>query len=112
MPDDAKSAIGAFGGRVGQFIFCSTIDVYTKPANHYPITEGEERKPSDSFPYAANKAACENILIEAHRHGDFPLTIIRPACTYMANDLFPSTLCLSPNLDWLVVAAPICPDKV
>jgi len=82
VPDDAKSAISAFRGRAGQYIFCSTIDVYTKPANRYPITEDEGRHPSGSFPYAANKAACENILMEAHRRGDFPLTIVRPACTY------------------------------
>ncbi|MDH5689600.1 MAG: NAD-dependent epimerase/dehydratase family protein [Candidatus Bathyarchaeota archaeon] len=82
LPEEAESAIRAFQGRVRQYIFCSTVDVYTKPAEHYPIREDEERHPSSTFPYALNKAACENILLEAHQRGDFPLTIIRPAYTY------------------------------
>jgi nucleoside-diphosphate-sugar epimerase len=82
LPEDVQSAIRAFRGRVGQYIFCSTVDVYTKPAQHYPIREDAEQEPSPSFPYALNKAGCENILLEAHRRGDFPLTIIRPAQTY------------------------------
>jgi len=81
-PEDAQSVVRAFQGRVGQVIFCSTVDVYTKPAENYPITEQAERQPSPSFPYAFNKALCENILLEAHQRGDFPLTIIRPAQTY------------------------------
>jgi nucleoside-diphosphate-sugar epimerase len=44
--------------------------------------EDAERKPSVVFPYALNKAACENTLLEAHERGDFALTIIRPAKTY------------------------------
>jgi len=82
LPKDAESAVRAFRGRVGQFLLCSTVDVYTKPASHYPITEDEDRQPSPSFPYASNKAACESILLAAHQRGDFPLTIIRPAQTY------------------------------
>jgi nucleoside-diphosphate-sugar epimerase len=82
LPEEAKSSIRAFRGRVRQYIFCSTMDVYTKPAKRYPIKEDEERQPSSSFPYAVNKAACENVLLEAHGRGDFPLTIIRPAYTY------------------------------
>jgi nucleoside-diphosphate-sugar epimerase len=82
-PEEAESAIRAFKGRVGQYIFCSTVDVYTKPANCYPIREQEERQPSPTFPYAFNKAACENIFLSAHQRGDFaPITIIRPAHTY------------------------------
>lgn len=81
-PEDIESAVRSFGGRVGQFIFCSTVDVYTKPAERYPVTEDAERKPSSAFPYAFNKAVCENILLEAHDRGDFALTIIRPAQTY------------------------------
>ena len=31
IPEETESAVRAFRGRTGQFIFCSTIDVYTKP---------------------------------------------------------------------------------
>ena len=82
VPTDIESAIRAFRGNIGQFIFCSTVDVYTKPAQHYPIREDAAREPMPSFPYAYNKAKCERLLEEAHERGDFPVTIIRPAHTY------------------------------
>ena len=82
VPDDIESAIRAFRGSIGQFIFCSTVDVYTKPARSYPIREDAERHPMPSFPYAYNKAKCERLLEVAHGCGDFPVTIIRPAHTY------------------------------
>jgi nucleoside-diphosphate-sugar epimerase len=81
-PEEAESAIRAFSGRVGQFIFCSTVDVYTKPAARYPVTEDAERQPARSFAYAFYKAACERILERSHERGDFPVTILRPAHTY------------------------------
>ena len=81
-PADIESAIRAFRGNIGQFICCSTVDVYTKPARRYPIREDAERQPMPSFPYAYNKAKCERLLEEAHARGDFPVTIIRPAHTY------------------------------
>jgi nucleoside-diphosphate-sugar epimerase len=34
LPEEAESAIRAFRGRIGQYILCSTVDVYTKPARH------------------------------------------------------------------------------
>lgn len=82
LPEEAESAIRAFRRSIGHYIFCSTVDVYTKPAKDYPIREDAEREPSKSFPYAFNKALCENVLTEAHERGDFPVTFIRPACTY------------------------------
>jgi nucleoside-diphosphate-sugar epimerase len=81
-PEDTESAICAFRGRIAQYIFCSTVDVYTKPAAHYPVREDAERKPSPSFPYAFDKALCEQVLMEAHERGDFAVTIVRPAWTY------------------------------
>lgn len=81
-PQDVESTIRSFAGRIGQYVFCSTVDVYTRPAERYPITEDAERRPSPDFPYALNKAVCENILLEAYERGDFVLTIIRPAKTY------------------------------
>lgn len=82
VPEEVESDVRAFQGRTKQFIFCSTIDVYTKPAKRYPIREDEERQPVESFPYAYDKAKCERILEQAHERGDFLVTIIRPAHTY------------------------------
>lgn len=81
-PEDVRSLIRAFKGRTAQVIFCSTVDVYTKPARTYPIVEGAERSPSPAFPYAYKKAVCERLLEEAHDRGDFAVTLIRPAQTY------------------------------
>ena len=81
-PEDVHSLIRAFAGRTEHLIFCSTVDVYTKPAATYPIVEDAERKPSSAFRYAYNKAICERALEAAHDRGDFALTIIRPAQTY------------------------------
>jgi nucleoside-diphosphate-sugar epimerase len=84
-PAEAESDLRAFRGRVGQFIFCSTVDVYTKPALLYPLREDAERSPNPAFEYTYHKALCERIFERAGEKG-FPFTFIRPAATY--NDTF------------------------
>jgi nucleoside-diphosphate-sugar epimerase len=81
-PDDAKSVVETFQGKVGQYIFCSTVDVYTKPASRYPITENAPRQPSKEFMYAYDKAQCEEIFSSAYKQNGFPVTTLRPAYTY------------------------------
>lgn len=81
-PEEASCAVRTFRRRVGQYIFCSTVDVYTKPARRYPIREDAERRPSSEFRYAFDKAACEELFFEAHGRGDLPVTVLRPAQTY------------------------------
>ena len=66
LPEEAESALRTFTGRTGQYIFCSTVDVYTKPAASYPITEDAEKSPSTKFMYGYNKARCEELLFAAH----------------------------------------------
>ncbi len=82
LPEEAESAIRAFRGRTAQYIFCSTVDVYTKPAAVYPITEDTEKQPSMKFMYGYNKARCEELLFAAHERGDLVVTSIRPGHTY------------------------------
>jgi nucleoside-diphosphate-sugar epimerase len=79
-PEDAASLVRAFAGRAGQVVFCSTVDVYAKPAGRYPITEDEARVPLTE--YGRKKAACEDLLLEAGRQGAFATTVLRPAHTY------------------------------
>jgi len=79
-PDEARSLIRAFKGRVGQLIFCSTVEVYTKPAVRFPIREEDGRE--SICEYGQNKAICEDLLMEAHWEDYFPVTIFRPAYTY------------------------------
>jgi nucleoside-diphosphate-sugar epimerase len=92
--EEAESAVRAFGGRTDHYIFCSTVDVYVKPADRYPITESAGR--GGAYPYAANKTRCEKVLNEAHDRGDLPVTVIRPAHTYADEGLIIFALGNSP----------------
>jgi nucleoside-diphosphate-sugar epimerase len=80
-PEDAHSSLRAFAGRIGQFILCSTVDVYSKPPLHYPIVDTTPRGPAP-WDYAQHKAEIEEILEAGSAQGNFPLTILRPAHTY------------------------------
>ncbi len=79
-PEDGESIIRVFRGRIGQLIFCSTVDVYQKPATRLPYTEAEPYGGLNT--YGRNKVVIEKALLDAHARGDFPVTIIRPAYTY------------------------------
>lgn len=81
-PAEAEGAVAALRERVAQYVFCSTVDVYTKPAPTYPIREDAPRVPSPAFPYAFKKRQCEAIVEAAGAAGAFATTIIRPAYTY------------------------------
>ena len=80
LPEEAESDVRAFKGRTGQFIFTSTVDVYTKPATRYPYTESEPL--SGVSLYGKKKVVCESVFSAAHAREDLPVTIIRPAYTY------------------------------
>jgi len=79
-PEDGESVIRSFRGKTGQLIFCSTVDVYSKPATHYPYRESEGYGGLNE--YSRNKVIIEKMMLEAQQKGAFPLTIIRPAYTY------------------------------
>ncbi len=79
-PEEASTAVEAFSGRCGQYVFTSTIDVYAKPAHRYPYREDEPY--GGIGRYASDKVACERVFFAAHLEHDFPLTVIRPAATY------------------------------
>jgi len=68
------------GGRTRLYAFCSTVDVYQKPAPCYPITEDSPLQGISAYGIA--KAACEVALVGAHARGDLAVTTLRPACTY------------------------------
>ena len=79
-PQDAESSIRAFKGRIGHYIFCSTVCVYGGAANSYPIRESDTRLHISG--YGANKAKCEDLFMAAGAQGDFPITTMRPSQTY------------------------------
>lgn len=86
---EAELAIGVFRGTIPQYVFCSTVNVYTKAVDSYPITEDTPREPLASFAYAYNKALAELSFQEAADTGAFALTIIRPAATYLNSAVAP-----------------------
>ena len=49
VPEDAESVIRAFKGRIGHFIFCSTVCAYGGPSTHYPIREDEPLSPVSNY---------------------------------------------------------------
>ncbi len=76
----AEWAVDAFAGEVDQYIFTSTIDVYSRPLDTNPVTEDAPREPATSE-YGENKAAAEDVFVEADGEA-FASTIIRPWSTY------------------------------
>jgi len=79
-PDDSASAVRAFSGKVGQFIHCSTVCVYSGPVTQIPTTETE---PFHSIGgYGKAKIECEDLLMAAHADGKLPVTIMRPSHSY------------------------------
>ncbi len=79
-PADAGALARACRGQVGQLIFCSTTNVYPKPADAYPVRE--EHRLGAQFASGQNKIECERLCREAQADGGFALTVIRPGHTY------------------------------
>ena len=82
-PEHVAADLALFRGRVGQFVFISSASAYQKPPQRLPITE-ETPLDNPFWQYSRNKAACEALLLAAHRDEGFPATIVRPSHTYDA----------------------------
>ncbi|GAA5187461.1 hypothetical protein GCM10023322_35870 [Rugosimonospora acidiphila] len=105
-PDDVRAALLAFGGAAPHYIMCSTVDVYSKPARYLPVDERHEREPTPAFRYGYDKARCEELLLAAHARGDLPLTLIRPAATYL-DTAVPSIGSFDLAVERLMAGAPV-----
>ena len=79
-PADAAALRQACRGQAAQVIFCSTTNVYPKPADNYPVRE--DHRLGASFKNGIDKAACEAIHGEAEAAGEYRLTVIRPGQIY------------------------------
>ncbi|WIE56138.1 SDR family oxidoreductase [Curtobacterium sp. MCBD17_003] len=80
-PDQVRQDIEVFAGRTRQYVFISSASAYQTPATHLPITESTPLK-NPYWEYSRNKIACEELLLQAYRDDDFPMTIVRPSHTY------------------------------
>ena len=88
VPDHVLADIEIFSGITNQYIFISSASAYEKPISKLPITE-ETPLINRFWQYSRDKAACEKILMEAHKTQNFPVTIVRPSHTY-DNTLIPN----------------------
>ena len=79
-PDQAESAVRAFTGRCGHFIFCSTVCTYGNTQTVIPTLETTPQTPHST--YGRDKVACEEIFLRAHASGVMPVTIFRPSHTF------------------------------
>lgn len=79
-PADAVSLASALKGRTAQLVFCSTTNVYPKPADHYPVRE--DHRVGAAFKNGVDKAACEVVHRKAEADGHYRVTVIRPGHAY------------------------------
>ncbi|WP_182064257.1 NAD-dependent epimerase/dehydratase family protein [Curtobacterium sp. ME12] len=80
-PDQVQADVDFFAGRTRQYVFISSASAYQTPATHLPITESTPMK-NPYWQYSRDKIACEELLVQAYREQDFPVTIVRPSHTY------------------------------
>ena len=81
-PADGEQ-LARLGSRCGQVVFCSTVDVYPKPAaGFYPVRPDDPLGADPAFQYAWKKVRIEEHLWCAHREGRLALTVLRPGHTY------------------------------
>ncbi|AWW43196.1 NAD-dependent dehydratase [Streptomyces sp. AS58] len=79
--DHIARDVDLFGGRTGQYVFISSAATYERPAGQLPLEESAPLRNPHSA-YARNKIACEELLAEAHRERQLPVTVVRPSHTY------------------------------
>ena len=86
-PEHIETDLRLFKDRTEQFVFISSASAYQTPPAQLPVTEST---PLDNpfWEYSRNKIACEEILVNAYRKDNFPITIVRPSHTY-DQTLFP-----------------------
>lgn len=69
-----------FDGRVGRYIFMSSVAAYGDGLNHH---EGDALAPDDHPDlYARNKATSERALFRLHQRTGFPVVTLRPPFVY------------------------------
>lgn len=83
-PEQAEIIAKIIEGRLAQYIFISTCDVYGFPLSRLPMRETDPWRKTNSQ-YAENKRICEEILSFKQHPQNFPITICRPSYS-MAND--------------------------
>jgi nucleoside-diphosphate-sugar epimerase len=80
---DIDSLVDLLDGRVGRYVFVSSIMAYDQSSvGRFPWTEDLPVNSDGATSYGGFKAATEQRLMERHRANGFPATVIRPAAIY------------------------------
>ena len=81
-PSEVLPVRDALAGRVGHYIFCSTVAVYAR-GDVAPIWENHPLNHSaEDGSYAKEKIRCEELVLEAHTVRGLPVSVIRPPIVY------------------------------
>jgi len=78
LPAQAEMIARVAEGKLEQFVFISTCDVYGYPLSTIPMPENGTWVKTNSA-YAENKRLCEEVFNSYYKKGALPLTIIRPS---------------------------------
>jgi hypothetical protein len=81
-PIQAERILPLVDGKIRQYIFISTVDVYGYPLSRLPFREDDLWYPTTQSVFAQNKRQCETILRSHYHPARFPLTIVRPAYSF------------------------------
>lgn len=82
LPEHAEQVANLTAGRVEQFVFVSTVDVYGFPLTSLPMSETDPWQKRTNSEYAENKRRCEAVLKAKVEETKFPLTIVRPGYSF------------------------------
>ena len=80
-PSQIERDIRLFSEKMNQYVFISSASAYHKPSVNPYITEGTTLA-NPYWQYSRDKIACEEVLWNAYRKNNFPMTIVRPSHTY------------------------------
>jgi len=88
-PEDVKTMVEIFRGRVGHYIFASSTVIY-QSSNCLPITEGHALERGElQNGYGMNKILCEDLLVDEHRKEGFPATIAAFSMVFGPRNILP-----------------------
>jgi nucleoside-diphosphate-sugar epimerase len=80
-PEHVQVDLELFRGRTRQYVFISSASAYQTPPARVPVVESAPLA-NPFWQYSRDKIACEDLLVQAYRAEEFPVTIVRPSHTY------------------------------
>jgi len=88
-PDDVRSMIEIFRGRIAHYVFASSTVTYAA-TDRLPIAEDHpQERGGAQDEYGLNKILCEDLLLRAHRESGFPATITAYSMVFGPNNIIP-----------------------